>query len=184
MMRSLLLSILIGICGVAVAAETENPERLIVVLKADALSQGEQVLLSEAATIDAASTAHIDAAKIALGRAEVPGQSRAFIAADVAGAIRRSGCLAGIEMKGAAETKVIAARQVVTGQSMADEVLASVKAELAKDTDLEIDADITSVPADSVLRPGAVEIRPNLPETGLHPGPQSVRDSVSQNNRD
>jgi len=190
-MRALQTSLSIAVCmlaSVALASEKDAgpASPLSVELKAQAISAGEQVLLEEIAMIQGLDDDTWTALKkCTVGRAAPAGQSRVFQTQEVLAAMRRNGCAAQVAFKGAASVTVTAAAESITGKMFADAAMAAVRAHFANDPDLDLDVEIeiTSLPADLQLRPGEISVTAVTPDGGFRPGSQSARVSVVQAGR-
>ena len=186
-MRTLLFTVLLGSCAAMSAASEPSPEAappLGITLKAEAISAGEQVVLKDVATLsDVSDEKRIVLEAIAIGRAAQPGQNRAFMQVDVVAALRKAGYIAPVNPQGAPSVTVTAALERISGKQFADTASAAVRAYFEKDSDLDAEVEITSVPTDLVLRPGEFTLEAELPESGARPGAQSVRVRVMQDDR-
>lgn len=189
-MRVLALFVLFIYCSAQclaseTAAEAASASAPIgITLKTEALSAGEEVLLKEIATltlVPAGKQASLES--VAVGRAAQAGQNRAFSQADVLAALRKSGFISAVNVQGAASVTVTAALERIGGKKFADVAAAAVRAYFEKDPDLETEIEITSVPADVNLRPGAISLEADLPEGGARPGSQSIKVRVLQGGR-
>jgi flagella basal body P-ring formation protein FlgA len=176
------VTIALFVC-LALPAGEDAAAKLLLTLRADAVSRGDQITLSEAAEIACASAELAARAQsVVVGRAAPAGQTRTVTAADVLAALRRAGLTGPAETRGTQETKVAALAQMVDGKQMADAVTAAIRAEIEQDRDLEVETEITSVPNNVALRPGDVKLDSELP-AALHPGAQSLRVRILQDSR-
>jgi flagellar basal body P-ring formation protein FlgA len=175
------IAVLVAAMAACAAGETA---KLAVTLRADAVSAGEQILLSEIAALPGWPAEQLARGQqVAIGRAALPAQTRTLTAQEIANALKRAGFTEKIEVNGEPSVAVTAASQTITGERLTEIAANAVRAYFAQDADLEAEVIVSSTPGDVLLRPGPVSLDAELPDSGPRPGTLSVRVRVSQNGR-
>jgi len=159
------------------------PAAYTLTLKAQAVSTGDEILLSEVVDFPKSEKATPAWVQLPVSRAAGAGQLRVLYHQDILNALRRGAVNETIEIVGATDCRVTALSQVVAASDIDAAVLEAVRKFYSNDADLEVTAEVLSQQALTPIRPGTLEIAIDIPETGLRPTTQSLRVRVSQNGR-
>lgn len=159
------------------------PAAYTLTLKAQAVSAGDEVLLSEVAELAKSEKNPPAWMQTPVSRAAAPGQMRSVYAQEITAALRRGGLTETVEIIGANESHVTALAQTIAPQEVDAAIRDAVAKAFSNDADLEAAAEIISQQPLGSVRPGPFDLSVDIPETGLRPTTQSLRLRVSQNGR-
>jgi len=168
---------------VPAAAVAPVPAAYTLTLKPQAVSNGDEILISEIIDLPKFEKAVPAWVQLPVTRAAAAGQLRVIYHAEILSALRRGGLNETVEIVGATDCRVTALSQTVPAADIDAAVLEAVRKFYSNDTDLEASAEVLSQQALSPIRPGPMEIAIDIPEAGLRPTTQSLRVRVSQNGR-
>lgn len=154
---------------------------IAITLRNNSASKGEQVLLGEIAEISGASAESAEQLdRMSLGHAAPPGASRTFVAQEIDTALRQFDPILNFELRGAAEAKVTAEIQNVTGAEVARAAKTALSAEFRKIPDLDAEIEITSQPSDFLLRAAPYDFQIDPADLEARPGNHNIRVRVIQ----
>lgn len=151
-------------------------------LKAQAVSSGDEILLSE--VVDASKAGLAPAVlNASVSRAAAANQMRIIYPAEIQNALRRAGVNETVEVTGSNDCRVTALSQAIPAPDVDAAIVEAVRKFYSGDSDLEVSAEVLSQQAFTPIRPGPIEISVDVPDAGLRPTTQSLRVRISQNGR-
>jgi len=170
------------LCAGVLAEVRAATESVVVELRTEARTSGDQVLLSDIADLSGPRESIAALLDCPVVRSPKPGGVRTMTKPEIVEALR-AGPAAKCVVSGAAEVQVRAEALTVSGASFADAAVEAIQKYFSDQPELQATVEATSVPAAQCFRPGAVELKPELPTGEWFAGPRTVHVRVLRDAR-